>query len=143
MRGFAYDDQRRVIEAVPTVDVDTGRYKLLATSQIASPASLDKLVELGAEVQRVLLLQDTALDHLPLISELHLELVFAKHHGGWRMRTCVHTTYERVRVRMGCNIYINNKTRRSTCHAYAFMDVNKSRKRRLHCSRPSVSKVLY
>ena len=51
LRGaLAHDDQGRVIEGVPPVDIHPRRDELLAGPQVTPPARLDKLVELGTQI---------------------------------------------------------------------------------------------
>jgi hypothetical protein len=77
-----YNDERRIVEAVFTVDVDALVDELLALSQITMPTSLEKLLKLDGRVQGVLVSEDAVLDHAALLVELPLQLMLAEDHGG-------------------------------------------------------------
>lgn len=77
-----YNDERRIVEAVFTVDVDALVDELLALSQITMPTGLEKFLKLDGRVQGVLVSEDAVLDHAALLVELPLQLMLAEDHGG-------------------------------------------------------------
>lgn len=72
-----YQDQRRVVELIPGVDVRPLGDGLLARFQIPPPASLTETAKSLCEVEGILLLQPPISNELRLLIETGFQLVFS------------------------------------------------------------------
>lgn len=75
-----YYNERRVIKMIFAINIDADTDQFLTLAQVPVSTSKEKVVELIARVQRVLISQDTAFDHQTLLTELCFKLVLSERH---------------------------------------------------------------
>lgn len=78
----SHNDERRVIEFVLAVDVDTRRDQFLRSFEITMSAGGDEFVKLGTLVEGILISEHSTLDKGNVVLELGFQLELSKNHGG-------------------------------------------------------------
>lgn len=68
----AHNNEWRIVESVFAIDVDSLADEFLALAQIAVSTGQQEFIKLVALVERVLVAQHAALDHLALLAQLPL-----------------------------------------------------------------------